>query len=213
MPTVFSVLQTIILVTALSVDAFVASFAYGANKIKIPLSSVNVINLICTAFVILSTFIGSVIKPWLSDDVTTAIYFSILFLLGLFKLFDSSLKRWIGKTNKNHGELKFRLFDFKFILHVYADVTAADVDRSRTLSAPEAASLAVALSLDGIAVGFGAGFSQINYLELAAAAFFMNFLAIICGSHIGNKIAKKINTDLSWLGGVLLIALAFLKLK
>lgn len=39
-------LEALLLVTALSVDAFVASFAYGANKIRIPLSSVAVINLI-----------------------------------------------------------------------------------------------------------------------------------------------------------------------
>jgi len=40
-------LQTVMLVCALSLDAFVASFAFGTQKIKIPFFSVLLINTIC----------------------------------------------------------------------------------------------------------------------------------------------------------------------
>ncbi len=209
----FSLLQTFILVIALSTDAFVASFAYGANKIKIPLSSASIINLICTAFVMLSVLLSSIIRPWISEDTASAICFSILFLLGLFKLFDSSLKHWISKRKEHYGKLSFKLFDLKFILHVYADPAAADSDESRTLSVSESVSLAVALSLDGLSVGFGAGLSDVNYIELGVAAFTANFVSIIFGCFLGNKLSLKTNISLSWLGGVLLIVLAILKLK
>ena len=44
----FSLLETGWLVTALSVDAFVASFSYGANHIRIPLRSVAFVSGICS---------------------------------------------------------------------------------------------------------------------------------------------------------------------
>ena len=44
-----SSLDAILLVTALSMDAFVASFAYGTSKIKIPFKSAIVINVVCSS--------------------------------------------------------------------------------------------------------------------------------------------------------------------
>ena len=44
----YAVLEALLLVVALSMDAFVASFAYGAQRIKIPFSSAAIISVICT---------------------------------------------------------------------------------------------------------------------------------------------------------------------
>ena len=43
-----SLLEAFLLVAAVSLDAFVASFAYGTNKIKIPVTSLIVISVICS---------------------------------------------------------------------------------------------------------------------------------------------------------------------
>ena len=40
----YAVLEALLLVVALSMDAFVASFAYGAQRIKIPFSSAAIIS-------------------------------------------------------------------------------------------------------------------------------------------------------------------------
>ena len=42
-----SSIDAILLVSALSMDAFVASFAYGTSKIKIPFKSAIIINVVC----------------------------------------------------------------------------------------------------------------------------------------------------------------------
>ncbi|MFR7949564.1 MAG: manganese efflux pump [Acutalibacteraceae bacterium] len=104
------------------------------------------------------------------------------------------------------------MFSLKFILDVYADPEKADRDGSRVLSPAEAASLAVALSLDGLAVGFGAALMQVNVLIVMLFSLAVGMLAVRLGGKIGNRAAQKLSFDLSWFSGALLIVLAILKL-
>ena len=164
--------NSILLVGALSIDAFVASFAYA-----------------------------------------TSICFAMLLMLGLTKLFDSTLKALIGPKGSLTRNYEFKVSDFRFFLNVYIDNTAADVDHSLTLSPKESFSLALALSLDGLAAGFGAGLVAANFIQIIIFSLIINIIAILGGCFVGNKIAEKTELNLSWLSGVTLILLAFLKLK
>ena len=99
-----------------------------------------------------------------------------------------------------------------FILRVYADSTEADSDNSRTISAGEAVSLAIALSIDGLAAGFGTGITNVSYIQVVFFSLISDMVAVMSGCAIGRKVASKVNLDLSWLGGTMLIVLAFTKL-
>ena len=92
MNTLLVILEAGFLASALSIDAFAASFAYGSNKIKIPFLSAQIINLICTAILGLSLFIGTLVKQLIPSWLTTAICFTLLLVLGLIKLLDSLTK-------------------------------------------------------------------------------------------------------------------------
>ena len=207
-----TILEAIILASALSLDAFVASFAYGSRKIKIPFKSVQIINLICSAITGLSLLAGSILRQYIPDWLTVTISFSILFILGIVKLLDSITKSIIRKHNNLNKEIKFSLFNLKFILNLYANPEEADIDRSRILSPVEAASLAIALSLDGITVGLGAAIGNVNGLAVFICSLITNMTAILLGCFAGNKIAGKTHFNLSWLSGLILIILAFSKL-
>lgn len=204
----YPALEALLLVVALSLDAFIASFAYGAQRIKIPFSSVIIISIICTAMLGVSLLLGALLRPHLPQMATKVLCFAILFLLGVTKLCDSAIKTLIRRHKKIHNSL-FRL---KFILDVYADPEKADRDGSRVLSPAEAASLAVALSLDGLAVGFGAALMKVNFLLVMLLSLVIGMLAVRLGGRIGNKAAQKLPFDLSWISGALLIMLAVLKL-
>ena len=209
------ILEAAVIASSLSLDAFAAGFAYGSNKIKIPFLSVQIINIICSAIIGISFLAGSIVKECIPHWVTVAVCFIILFTLGLIKLLDGVTKSIIRKYAGLSKELKFSLFNFRFILKLYADPEDADADFSKTISPVEAASISLALSLDGIAVGFGAAFgSANNFIGLAVVLFSLvtNMAAIMSGCYLGGKIAGKINFNLSWAAGVILIILAFSKL-
>lgn len=202
-------LPALLLVTALSVDSFVAGFAYGTGKLKIPFSSAVILNVICSGVLGIALLAGSAVQKVLPISVTKIICFLILFLLGFAKLFDSSIKACIRKQKDIHKKISFSILHLRFILNVYADPKAADFDDSHSLSAKEAVSLGTALSLDGLAVGIGAAMGNLNCALVVILSFITGMVAVLAGGLIGNHIAKKTSLDLSWLSGLLLLILAF----
>ena len=64
-------IESILMVSALSVDTFVASFAYGTGKIRIPFSSVLLISFVCSA--VLSCSMQMCIRDSGSSDVHRAL--------------------------------------------------------------------------------------------------------------------------------------------
>lgn len=205
-------IESIILVTALSLDAFVASFAYGTNKIKIPFLSALILTFICSLTLTISLILGNIIRPYLPESLTHIICFIILFILGITKLFDSSIKAYIRKKKTLNKQIVFKALNLHFILNIYADPKIADKDDSRTLSLSESISLALALSIDGLAVGLGAALANVNSIMIVVSSVLIGMVAVMGGSLLGEKISNKINLDLSWLSGILLVILGFMKL-
>lgn len=207
-----AVAEAFILASALSLDAFVASFAYGSKKIRIPFKSAQVINLICSSITGLSLLAGTILRQHIPGWLTVTVSFAILFVLGVVKLLDSITKSIIRKYNNLSKEIKFSLFNFKFILNLYANPEDADIDGSKTLSPAEAASLAVALSIDGITVGLAAAIGNVNGPAVFISSLVTGMLAVLLGGFAGKHVAGKASFDLSWLSGAILITLAFSKL-
>ena len=198
--------------SALSVDALLASFAYGSQKIRIPLGSVLVISLICSAVLGVTLFLGALAGGLIDDSLATVLSFTILFGLGLLRIFDSGLKNWIRRRGDLGGQIQFSLFSLRFILQVYLDPKAADIDASRRLSPAEATALALALSLDGIAAGLGAGLFGAGAFLTTGMTFGLTTAAVTAGCRLGGRFAARLTADVSWVSGVLLILLAVLQL-
>jgi putative sporulation protein YtaF len=206
------ILEAALIAASISLDSFIAGFAYGANKIKISFWCVQIINIITAAMIGVSFLFGSIIKDYIPETVALIASFIILFLLGLAKLLDGVTKSLIKKHTDLSHEIKFSMFNFNFILKLYAVPESSDADLSKNISPAEAASMAIALSLDGLAVGLGAALGGVNWLAVILFSLATGMLAIISGRYIGEIAAHKFRFNLSWLGGVVLIALAFSKI-
>jgi len=156
----FDFIQALLLVFAVSADAFFSAFAYGAKKIKIPFSSILVISVVCSAFLAVSLFAGELIRPLLPEFISRILCFSILFVLGIIKLFEKD-----ADTNR-------------------------DRDHNKLLSPAEAVSLSVALSLDGLAAGLGTALGGANKPLIIALSLVVGILALNLGCLLGNKTSK-----------------------
>ncbi|AYE35353.1 sporulation membrane protein YtaF [Clostridium septicum] len=204
-------LETLLLVLSVSIDSFVASIAYGTDKIKIPILSALIIDIVCSAMLGVSLLLGSLIKDYIPSTVAISISFLILFGLGVYRLFESIFKNYIKNKSNALKPLTFKMFDFNFVLQVYADETKADFDKSKILTSKEAFYLAFALSLDSLAVGFGSSLISVNYLQAIIFCLILGMMAILTGVYIGRKFIEKVDIDLSWLSGALLILLAIMR--
>ncbi|QYE98395.1 sporulation membrane protein YtaF [Paraclostridium sordellii] len=205
-------LESLILVLALCIDTFVAGIAYGTDRIKIPLSSNIVITTVCSLFLALSLSLGSLLKEFMSPSFASILSFALLFSLGVLRLFESFFKSYIQNFSSIGAPLTFKLFDFKFVLEIYANETKADYDKSKTLTIKESIYLAVALSIDSIAVGFGSSLVSFNFIQILLLSFTIGILALFLGVNIGKKFIEKVNINLSWLSGAMLVCLAIIRL-
>ncbi|HWT74963.1 MAG TPA: sporulation membrane protein YtaF [Mobilitalea sp.] len=208
----FQILESVIFVTALSTDALIASLAYGSNKIKIPMMSVQVISFLCTGILGISLLLGTFLKAFIPGSVLHLVSFMILFLLGIGKLLDNLIKSMIEKHTVINKQIKFSLFNLNFLLNIYADPKEADIDESKTLSPKEALSLAIALSIDSLAAGVGAAMGNISIPAVMISSLVLSMIAVKAGELAGNKLSDKVPFGLSWLSGVILISLAFVRL-
>lgn len=204
--------QSLILVLSLCIDTFVTSIVYSSNKIKIPVVSGLIIDTICSLFLAISLFFGYLIKDFIPINIASTISFLLLLILGVYRLFEAFFKNLIKKYYDKGSPLTFKIFEFKFILQIYADEIKADLDESKILSPKEAFFLAVALSLDSLTVGFGCSLGTVNYLATVLLSFLVGALLLVLGGYVGRKISKNSNLNLSWLSGVLLIILAFIRI-
>lgn len=184
-------INTIMMASVLAIDAFVASFAYGSNRTKVPFLSRIIIVLIIVFMLALALIAGSMLTGLISEWIATLISFSVLFMLGVFRL-SFSIEEMFREENKNQAP-KTQPY-------------------TSTIKPVEAVSLAIALALDDFAFGIGAGFVDINIIAIIIASLILNFLAIMLGIYIGKRLVSKLDLNLTWLGGVLLIILAFTKL-
>ena len=205
-------MEAILLVLALSLDAFVASMAYGINKIKVPFTSMIIIDIVCSMSLALSIFFATFLRKVLPHSITSMISFLILMIIGIYYLFESLVKANLQKKARSNQKVKLRFFNIWFIIEIYIDETKADMDNSKTLNSKESLYLATALSLDSLAIGFGSGLGSIHYFHVILLSLIFHIFAIWGGLHLGKKFSKKSKINLSWLAGILLIILAILKL-
>ncbi len=205
-------LETLLLVAVLSLDAFVASIAYGASKIKMPTSSIVIISTICSSILAMSLFLGSIIKMILPKNSASIISFVILIILGAYYLLESIIKIYLEKNSSSNKRIKFKFADLQLVLDIYLDETKADLDNSKNLSSKEALYLGVALSIDSLAIGFASSLGDTNCILAILFSFILNIITILVGLFVGKKLAETIKINLSWLSGAMLIVLAVLKL-
>lgn len=203
-------IPAIMVVIAISVDTFIASFAYGVNGIKIPIISQLIIIGICSVMLMVSLWVGLLLRPYLPADIAKMVCFIIFLILGITKFLDGLIKAKLEKGC--FKEVKFSVFKFECLLHICAKPEKADADNSKVLTPAESIYLSIALSFDGLVAGFASAAYHIPIWVMGIVSFAIGFLALKFGLVLGRNLANKLKYNISWVGGVLLILLAFLRL-
>ena len=172
------------MVTAVSVDAFAAGFSCGVSKIKIPFVSTLVVAGVSSVALGGGLAVGCAAGRLIPGDLAEDICIVILFVLGITKLFDHSPHNEADQANKN---------------------------KDTCVSPEEAVTLGAALSMDRVAGGLGACVDASWIPAAFLLSFLVGALAIGLGETLGRVISTRCSSNLCWVSGILLIALAFLK--
>ena len=177
--------EILLLVIALSVDAFAAAFSCGVSKIRTPPVSVLIVAVISSLVLLFSLLTGLALSSFLPQHFVREAGFLVFFVLGLMKLFDRSRHREAEEANRNRDDV---------------------------LSAPEAAVLGAVLSVDCAAAGLGAGLAAGQISTAFVLSLLVGALAFAAGGALGRLLSSHCRSNLCWVSGTLLLMLAFLKL-
>lgn len=192
----FSIYFFILLVIVLSLDAFAAGFSYGMGKVFVPFFSLLIIALVSGCMLTASMIAGNIILSFIPAGLTKGISFSVLFLLSLYKFYDALPQLHL----KAHG--------------LTTDTISEKVNKENkaVLSGKEAALLALALSIDNISAGLCTGAFPLPIFVLLLITITIHFVSIRLGILTGSILADKSSHCFAWLGGLILMILAFCRL-
>lgn len=207
------IINIIFLVSALLLDTLAASIAYGACGMRLSWRQIAVINGIGSGCLLTALLLGKFIDHWIPETFTRQICFFSLFFLGLMKLGDSALRSYL-RANKNFcRDIGFSVCSLKFVIRIYSDPMEADLNQDRLLSWRETIFFALAMSVDGMVAGTMAAFLKVPVLLTALTAFVMGEAFTYSGLFLGRYLGGRKNRDFTFLGGVLFLILAFLKIR
>jgi putative sporulation protein YtaF len=226
------VTSLILLSFAVSLDGFGVGITYGVRKIKIPVSSIFIISACSGLIILMSMMVGVAMTRWMSPHLTSAAGAMILIGIGIAALiqFIRSGERGDGesgrsmvtgtgivvaKENPNFGNpvLTMELKVFGLIIQILRSPSAADMDRSGTITAGEAFFLGTALSLDAFGAGIGAALVGFPPLITAILIAVASGLFLWSGTRVGFWASGwRWVRPLSMLPGIILIAMGIFKL-
>ena len=208
------VLHILLLAFAVSADTFTVGLTYGMDKVRIPYSSAAIISGIPSLILLVFLYAGVSISARVPSDITGTVSFLILACMAVLKLFDSSVKAFIRRSKSllPHKRFAFTFRELGVILTIYANPETANKDTPSVLTPSEALPLSLALSLDSAAVGVGAGVSMSHPLLAAVITFFTGCLGVYTGKKLSSYICSHVKLDFSFIGGFLLLLLAWSRL-
>lgn len=180
-------LSIIIIGFASNIDNLGIGLSYGTRSTRIPIMSNLFIAILAMLAAYLSVTMGQFISGYLSKQHADLIGGIVIIGLGL----------WSMKT-KPTDELPAKL----------TSPSLLEANQGRTISWKESISLGVALSLNCMATGFGAGVSGVPPTVTAISVGVFSLVTVAVGVRIGHQIARTwLGKYSSIIGGAMLIGI------
>ena len=172
-----SIFELIITAFALAMDAFAVSICKGLSVKKLMLSHMVITGLYFGGFQALMPTIGYFLGASFKDYITSIDHWIAFALLALIGA--NMVKESFGEAEEQSDS-----FTFKAMLP-----------------------LAIATSIDALAVGVGFAFLEVNILFAALAIGVITFATSAIGVKIGNVFGCKYKSKADLVGGIVLIAM------
>jgi putative Mn2+ efflux pump MntP len=178
----------IILIFALSLDAFSFGIAQGICKNKIPLFAIICMSVLSTILFGLPLYLSSIISSFLDVTICNIINGVVLILLGLIYVF-----KFIKDNSKQTEMLESSTTNKDLSLGYYLICT-------------------IPLSLDAIFTAFLSSLSVKNMCFSIVFYLIITFFALFLGNRISIKMTGKSKLNVEWLSGIIFVVLGILKI-
>ncbi len=230
MPSIGFFAPVILLALAASLDNCAVGIAYGIRRIRVPATS----NLLMAFLSALATWLTVALGGYMGTVIPfqPARFLGALLMIGIgiWVMLD-----WPGEAGRqepprekdktkpgerpdpsgyNYLIMNLRLKPLGIIIQILREPSKADLDLSGTISLPEAFLLGIALAINALAGGLGAGLAGFPPLFTAVMVGALSYLLLWFGVYLGGRYGAR------WLGekaplftGLVLILLGITSFK
>ncbi|MCR4403620.1 MAG: sporulation membrane protein YtaF [Firmicutes bacterium] len=214
-------LAVLLFAVAVSIDGFAAGVAEGLRGIRVPFGSLVAMNVVSAAVVFVSVGCGRAISGFLTPVAGRLIGGVTLMALGAWTLFrrrapgsaPAALDARRARTRTPSGWRGRVAEPLVFVTAVLEEPARADLDSSGTITSLEALLLGLALALDALTVGFGAGMAGLPTALTPLVACVTQTVFVSAGISLGRRVkTSAVAPGLEKVPGGLLILLGLMRL-
>ncbi len=180
----------------------VIGLAYGARKINVPFKSNFAIALFSGIATLVSSLLGSALANYIPSYTGNIIGGSIVCTMGLYTIISHLIKNK-KNTGCEHQNGNQYIVELRAVMD---DPGIADKDYSGDISLKESILLGIALAVNCLGTGFGAGMTGVNIVVLTTAVIIFSLTTISLGAVIGRRWAAKFLGDQATIISGLLLA-------
>lgn len=164
-----------------SIDNFGVGMSYGVTKIRIGFKANLLIAIIAFLFSITGIYFGGYISKIMPGTLSTLVAALFVLIIGVrIILITLTAKRKASRPKSPENKRIGSYLD---------QPERADSDKSGEISITEASVLGVAVSMNALTNGLGAGLMKLSPLYVSTAAAVFSFLAIWLGVKLGERVA------------------------
>lgn len=205
-----------LLAAALSLDSLSVGLLYGARRIRLPATATLIVagasGLLLTLSMLGGSLVANLLPPHLAGEVGGLLLVGV----GLWIAWGALHPKEPVEASEAVLEpivrvWRLRLGSAQIVIEILREPGRADLDRSGTISLWEAGLLGIALALDSVAAGLGAGLAGANW-ALPLLAFALSWLFLTAGGWVGERVPIKLDGPWGALHGLVLMLLGLLRL-
>jgi putative sporulation protein YtaF len=206
-----SILPILLIAVSSNLDNIGVGTSYGVRKINIPIASNLLIAVVTATGTFLSVILGQSVYLFISKEMAGLLGGGIIVVAGLWVVFQERFMHRVQEPSQAEPIVKARCsnYGFRHIVQILDNPIVADWDFSGHIDRKEALALALALTINNIPNGVGAGMLGLNVYALTAVVFVVSIITIWLGIYLGKLGMRWMGRFTGVLGGVLLICVGF----
>ncbi len=198
--------SVVLLALSSNLDNLGVGISYGMRKVRIPWQSNLLIAFITSLGTLISMTFGSLVSYAMDPAVASTVGAFIIMGAGVWVIF---LDRYQGSMGRERS-CPVSVYDVpQSIARIFSflkEPLRADLDASGTISLYEGTLLGLALTINNVSSGIGAGMAGVNIAATTLLVLMLSFIMLSGGAVLGSSYAARWLGDKAGLvGGLLLI--------
>lgn len=198
----------VLLGIAANLDNLGIGIAYGVRRVRIPFTSNLIIAALSGIATLITSLAGHLLNHIVPGYLCNLIGGCIVSLVGVFVIVTNFVDRKTDPSSANPNNEQMESTNAKKFLTIMKQPEKADMDYSGHISSKESVLLGIALSINCLATGLGAGMTGLNVIGMTLSVILFSLLTIFLGVIVGKRyISCLLGDKATILAGILLLVI------